>query len=190
MENNSSPFPQRKPFWTNERYYQIGVLILTIGIFAAIIMYRDQIVDLKGYGYLGIFLISILSSSSIVIPVPGLLLVAAMGAVLNPLLVGIISAVGGTLGEMTGYALGYGGRIAVDQSAIYNKMVLWMKRWGSFMIFGLAIIPNPLFDIAGLVAGTLRFPLWKFLLFGAAGRIPKHILIAYFGAWGISVLPF
>jgi membrane protein YqaA with SNARE-associated domain len=64
-----------------------------------------------------------------------------------------------------------------------------MKRWGSLTIFVLALIPNPLFDIAGAIAGLLRFPLWKFLLVGAAGRIPKHIFFAYSGVWLSHLLP-
>ena len=124
------------------------------------------------------------------IPVPGWVIIATLGAILNPILVGVISGIGGTIGELTGYFLGYGGRMAVDQTGIYPKMVQWMKKWGSLTIFILALIPNPLFDIAGAVAGMLRYPLWKFLLLGAAGRIPKHIFFAYTGILGIHLLPF
>jgi membrane protein YqaA with SNARE-associated domain len=116
-------------------------------------------------------------------------LVAALGAILNPVLVGIVSGIGGTIGEMTGYLLGYGGRLAVENIGIYTRMVQWMKRWGSVTIFVLALIPNPLFDVAGAAAGSLRFPVWKFILFGAAGRIPKNIFFAYIGVWGLHFLP-
>jgi membrane protein YqaA with SNARE-associated domain len=178
-----------KRFWSRERYLQIAALLFALTLCAVLLLHRDKVAELEIYGYLGVFLISLITCSSIVVPVPGWIVVATLGAILNPVLVGVVSGVGGTIGEMTGYLLGYGGRLAVDKAGIYSRMVEWMKRWGSVTIFILALIPNPLFDIAGAVAGLLRFPLWKFLLFGTAGRIPKHILFAYIGVWGLQFLP-
>ena len=180
----------KKRFWTRERYLQILTLLFVIALSVLIILNRQKVTELEGYGYLGIFLISIISSASIVLPVPSWILVATMAFALNnPILVGIVSGIGGTIGEMTGYLLGYGGRLAVENVGIYTRMVQWMKRWGSVTIFVLALIPNPLFDVAGVAAGSLRFPVWKFLLYGAAGRIPKNILFAYIGVWGLHFLP-
>ena len=178
-----------KRFWSRERYLQIVALLFVLILCTVLVLHRDKVAELGMYGYVGVFLISLITCSSIVVPVPGWIIVATLGAILNPVLVGVVSGVGGTIGEMTGYLLGYGGRLAVDKAGIYSRMVEWMKRWGSVTIFILALIPNPLFDIAGAAAGLLRFPLWKFLLFGAAGRIPKHILFAYIGVWGLQFLP-
>ena len=178
-----------KHFWTRERYLQAIALLFVLALSAFIFLNRDKVAELHIYGYLGIFLVSIISCSSIVVPVPGWILVATMGAILNPVAVGVVSGLGGTIGEMTGYLLGYGGRLAIENVDAYNRMVQWMRKWGSITIFILALIPNPLFDLAGAAAGLLRFPLWKFILLGAAGRIPKHILFAYFGAWSMYFLP-
>jgi membrane protein YqaA with SNARE-associated domain len=179
----------KKPFWTRERYLQILALLFVLALSVFLVINRARVVEFQEYGYLGVFIISIISSASIVLPVPSWILVAALGAILNPVLVGVVSGIGGTIGEMTGYLLGYGGRLAIDNVALYNRMVNWMKRWGSVTIFVLALIPNPLFDVAGAAAGLLRFPVWKFILFGAAGRIPKNIFFAYIGVWGLHFLP-
>ena len=178
----------KKPFWTRERYLQILALLFVVALSVLLILNRQKVAELEEYGYLGVFLISLVSSASIVLPVPSWILVATLGAILNPVLVGIVAGVGGTIGEMSGYLLGYGGRLAIDNVALYNRMVKWMKRWGSVTIFVLALIPNPLFDVAGTAAGLLRFPVWKFLLFGGAGRIPKNIFFAYLGVWGLHFL--
>ncbi len=183
-----------KRFWTRERYLQILALLFVLALSVFILLNREKVAELGVYGYiggyLGVFLISIITCSSIVVPVPGWILVATMAFTLNnPILVGIVSGLGGTIGEMTGYLLGYGGRLVVENVGIYTRMVQWMKRWGSITIFILALIPNPFFDVAGAAAGSLRFPVWKFLLFGAAGRIPKHIFFAYIGVWGLQFLP-
>jgi membrane protein YqaA with SNARE-associated domain len=141
-----------KRFWTRERYLQIVALLFVLALSVFIFLSREKVVALGAYGYLGVFLISIITCSSIVVPVPGWILVATFGAILNPVLVGIVSGLGGTIGEMTGYLLGYGGRLAVENVGIYTRMVQWMKRWGSVTIFVLALIPNPFFDLAGAAA--------------------------------------
>jgi hypothetical protein len=98
MLNNNKAKPAGR-FWTRERFLQIGAIVLTLTLCTSILLYRDQIIEFKQYGYIGLFLISILSSSSIIIPVPGWFIIATMGTVLNPVLVGIISAIGGTIGR-------------------------------------------------------------------------------------------
>lgn len=182
---------ESKPgFWSRERYSQILALMLVLGISFLLLLHRDKVIELGSYSYLGAFLISMITCASIIVPLPGLVLVTILGAILNPFWVGIASGLGGTIGEMTGYGLGYGGRLAVEHIGFYSRTVGWMKKWGGILIFLLALIPNPLFDVAGATAGLLRFPLWKFVVYGAAGRIPKHILFAYLGTWGIPYLPF
>ncbi|MEW6034811.1 MAG: VTT domain-containing protein [Chloroflexota bacterium] len=180
--------PKKSRFWTRERYTQVLALALAIGVSALIFSLRGQIRGLGDYGYIGVFIISVAASSTIVLPVPGWLIIATMGTILNPYLVGIISALGATVGELTGYLLGYGGRMAFSNSPLYLRMVTWMKRWGGLVVFVLALIPNPVFDIAGAVAGALRMPVWKFMLFGALGRVPKHIAFAILGGWGAGLL--
>ena len=175
---------RKQDFWSRERLSQVVALLLVAGICTIIFRFQEQIEALGSYGYLGAFLISIVTSSTIVVPFPGWVVIAALGTVLNPFLVGVVSGVGGTIGETTGYMLGYGGRLAIENVSLYKRMVREMQRWGSAVVLVLALIPNPIFDIAGAAAGALRFPLWKFFLFGALGRIPKHILFALVGAWG------
>lgn len=179
----------KKVFWTRQRCLQILALLFAFGLSAFLLLNREKVAELGVYGYFGVFVVSMIASSSILVPVPGWILVAALGAILNPVLVGIISGVGATIGELTGYLLGYGGQLAVKDSGLYARMIQWMKRWGGVTIFGLALIPNPFFDVAGAAAGLLRYPVWKFLIYGAAGRIPKHIFFAYTGAWGMHFLP-
>ena len=63
-----------------------------------------------------------------------------------------------------------------------------MRRWGSWAVFAFAAAPVPLFDVAGIVAGALRFPLWKFLLVGWVGKSIKLTLLVMAGAWGWSAV--
>ncbi|MFA5079050.1 MAG: VTT domain-containing protein [Dehalococcoidia bacterium] len=200
-----TPLPEGTPppgsgFWSKDRFLQIGSLVLVIALVVIIIWQRENIASFAlwlakypGLKYIGIFVISAAASATLVIPIPGLAMTSLIGTLSvnpwDPLWIGIASGLGATLGEITGYLLGYSGRMAIADTATYEKVVGWMKKWGSLTIFILSLLPNPLFDIAGLAAGALRYPLWKFLLVGAAGRLPKHILFSYLGYWGIHVFP-
>ena len=67
------------------------------------------------WGYLGLFFISMVSSASIILPVPYFAFVFAAGAVLNPLLVGVVAGAGAAIGEMTGYVIGIGGKHVIQK---------------------------------------------------------------------------
>ena len=185
---HSSPETKVAPNKKKTRAIQIIVLVVVIAISVLIVIYREKVTLLGAYGYLGAFLISVIGSSSIVLPVPNWILIASLGAAFNPYLIGLVAALGGTIGEMTGYGLGYSGRAVLEDLPRYKKVVSWMRKWGSVTIFILALIPNPLFDVAGVAAGVLRFPLWKYIIWGFLGRLPKSIIYAYMGIWFIGIL--
>ena len=145
-----------------------------------------MILDFQTYGYLGLFLVMVLTSAILFLPLPTAIIVFALGGVLNPILVGIVAGVGGGLGELTGYLLGYSGQTFVEKSRVYGRMERWMKRRGSIVIFLVSFVPNPFLDIAGFVAGALRFPVWRFLFFCGLGKTLRSIGFALAGYWSIS----
>jgi len=162
----------------------VGVIALTI----ILVLNREQIQGLKAYGYPGIFLFSILANATILIPVPGVIFTSAMGAIFNPLLVSIFAGAGAALGELSGYLAGFSGQAVVENSERYEKVVRWMRKYGDVTILVLAFIPNPLFDLAGAVAGVLKMPVWKFLIYCVIGKILKMMMFAYAGDWVMQVL--
>ena len=167
---------------------RVFALLFAIGITVAIVYFSDQLERFANYGYLGVFLISVAGNATLVLPAPFLLLVYAMGAVLNPFLVGALAGVGGTLGELTGYMAGFSGRALIENRERYDQITGWMHRNGALTILILALIPNPLFDIAGMAAGALRYPLWRVLVFCVMGKIVKTTLVALAGAQSIAFI--
>lgn len=163
-------------------------LLFAIGITVAIVYFSDQLARFANYGYAGVFLVSLAGNATLVLPAPFLVLVYAMGAVLNPLLVGLLAGLGGTLGELTGYMAGFSGRALIENRERYDQITGWMHRNGALTIFVLALVPNPLFDIAGMVAGALKYPLWRFLLFCMMGKVIKTTLVALAGAQSITFI--
>ena len=102
--------------------------------------------------------------------------------------VGLISGVGEAIGEITGYALGYSGHAVVEKNRVYVRVERWVRRYGWTIIFLAALIPNPLFDVLGIVAGALRYPLRRFLLVVWVGKTVKNLGIAYAGMLGADWL--
>jgi len=173
-----------KKAWFKKRIIPISAVLLAVGITIALFLYRDQVSRLGDYGYLGAFLVSLISSATVILPVPGIVVLFALGASLNPVLVALAGAAGGIIGEVTGFMVGYGGHEVVQDNRMYARVEKWMKRWGAWAIFAFASVPLPVFDVAGVVAGALGYPLWKFLLIGWVGKSIKYVFLVVTGAWG------
>lgn len=164
---------------------KLSLLTLSLLISALIILNRHIFSELKGYGLLGIFLISIIGNSTVVVPAPVFLTALVGGGLFNPLIVGVISALGAAIGELTSYMAGFGGEAFIKDDAKYKKIKSWLTTNGFLTIFILAAIPNPLFDIAGLCAGVMKYPVKKFWIATLLGKIIKFTLIALIGAYSI-----
>lgn len=164
-------------------------LVLTLSIL--VFVYRDQAERLAAYGYPGIFLVSLLTNATVLLPVPGSVVVFAMGAVFNPLAVAVVAALGAATGELSGYLAGFSGQAVIENSERYQKIVAWLernRRWSELAIFVLSAIPNPLFDTAGIAAGALRIPLWRFWLFCAAGKVVNMSIFAFLGDLSLNTI--
>lgn len=157
-------------------------LVAAIVISILVFVFRKSFVRLEGYGYLGIFLISVLGNATVILPVPVVLTAFIGGGILNPAAVGIITAIGAGIGELTGYLAGFSGRAVIKRDKGLLKVEGWLKKYGIWTLFILAAIPNPLFDLAGIVAGAGKIPVWKFLVAVWLGKAVKFLLISYLGA--------
>jgi membrane protein YqaA with SNARE-associated domain len=140
--------------------------------------------------YLLVFVVTLVSNAAILVPVyihvSIMMAVAKMMMEVSPwgfVLVALVASVAGVLGEMTAYYAGYlGKRIAqLENIPGYQRLVGWMNRhgpWGIFLISAQPILPV---DIAGLLAGASKLPVWKFLLPCWAAKFLKYLLGCYLG---------
>ena len=107
------------------------------------------------------------------------------GGVFNPIAVGIIAALGATIGELTGYMAGVGGKVFIDKNKWYLRIEKWIRKDGFLTLFIFSAIPNPLFDVAGIMAGVTGYPVHKFMGSTFLGKTVKFVTIALFGAYFI-----
>jgi len=162
--------------------------VAVIAALIAAVVFRQHLDELEHYGYAAVFLVGLVSNATLILPVPGLAVSSVLGSVFNPWIVGIVAGAGQALGELTGYLAGYSGHTWVSDHPRYDRLVHWMQRYGVLTVFFLALLPNPLFDVAGMIAGVLRLRVWKFLLSCAAGKMIKNVLFAVAGSYGIGAL--
>jgi len=196
MKIISRPILLWRKRWVKAVIYGVILIGLSIAL-ANGLQYMETLLDTSVQrfaptAYAIVFGITLVSNASIMVPVHiYIAIIMAAASIWNPILVAFVASVAGTLGEISGYYAGYlGKRIILDESTPgYNRIVTWMGRYGPLAVFVLAFQPFIPFDIAGLIAGTSKMPLWKFLLPCWAGRFPKYILFCYFGLGIFRLFP-
>ena len=112
----------------------------------------------------------------------------------NIFLVALIGGLAMTLAEITAYVAGIGGRaLTTDRSIpiprrlenLVNRSVdlvnKSMQRWGIPTLFVLSIIPNPVFEFAGIAAGATRMKFWHFIVPVGLGKTGRAFILATVG---------
>ena len=163
-------------------------IVLVLLIIAGVLIFYRDIVSLRRYGYLGAFLISTLSSATLILP-GGWAVVIALSKVLDPVSLGIVVGIGSAIGQLTGYLVGDGARDILSSRVKESGQIKeWVERYGLPGIFVLAFVPNPLFDIVGIIAGGLKIRWWRFLLACMAGRVLRFVLLAVIWKYALGLL--
>jgi membrane protein YqaA with SNARE-associated domain len=183
-----TPAPNTRTPVKPRLWWRVGALLLALTISVLVFLYRERVAEFASYGYLGLFFVSVVGNATVLLPVPSLAATFITGSILNPLLVGIVSGAGMAIGELSGYLAGYGGGaiIEVKDQGRYQRLENWMRRYGALTIFVLSIIPNPFFDLAGIAAGALHYPVWRFLLVCFLGKTVKGLALAFAGAQSLE----
>ncbi len=178
----------------HQRWLPVAMLIAALALAVVAWMLRDYVSPTKVAGYPGVFLISFVGAVSLVLPVPAMLTVCGLSATLDPFVLGSLAGLGESLGEWSGYAVGYGGHSLFERLPVYRavrpKMRSWMEKRGGLLLFVVSAIPNPVFDIVGIAAGTVQYPFARFMAIVFVGKIIKGLLIAYSCHYGVALLPW
>ena len=78
---------------------------------------------------------------------------------------------------------------SINEMLCNKSIVNWVKDKGPLVIGILALQPFLPFEVAGIVAGSLKMPLGKFFLATLAGSSIKYISLAFM-AGILSSIPF
>jgi membrane protein YqaA with SNARE-associated domain len=141
------------------------------------------------FGYLGVFLISLVGALSIIFPIPYTLIIYLLGSVLDPLLVAVSGGIGSALGEFSGYVLGYYGRAVLGEER-RRKMDYMMKvfhHYGFAAIFFFALTPLP-DDLLFIPLGIMRYRFVKAFIPALLGKMLMCFILAYSGRFSVEVI--
>ena len=68
----------------------------------------------------------------------------------------------------------------------YTRIDEWVRRRGALTIVFFAFTPLPFFDVVGFAAGSLKYPLKRFVFFCLVGKIIQ--VLHSFGSGGLGGL--
>jgi membrane protein YqaA with SNARE-associated domain len=143
------------------------------------------------YGYLGIFLISLIGSMSIFIPIPSAVVIFALGGleIFDPFWIAVVAGLGAAIGEFSGYLIGMGSRKVINEK--YKKkidfVVKLFKKYGSIAIFLFAFTPLP-DDLLFIPLGLMRYSLVRAFIPALIGKFASNLVIAYSGRFSLQII--
>ena len=143
----------------------------------------------QSYGYLGAFAVCFLGNVTILLPVPFALVVYAFGATLDPLILGLVSGVGCTVGELSAYLVGRGGRRIMDRryGDRLDAVERLIDRYGAIVVFLAALLPIP-DDLILVPLGILKYDLRRIFVAMLTGKTLMCLVIAYAGHYSYSMI--
>jgi membrane protein YqaA with SNARE-associated domain len=148
-------------------------------------------------GLFGVFLVSIVDSSFVPLPIPGLtdlmlVLYAAQHA--NPILLVAISTIGSALGGFFSYQVGQSGGMDFIQKRtpprVFKKVSRWMETHAILAVALPAILPPPMpLSAFVLAAGALKMKRRTFMVTFTLSRLARHTFAVWLGVhYGKHVL--
>lgn len=149
------------------------------------------------FGLLGLTLVSVVDSSFIPLPLPGvtdvmLILYAAHGE--NPILLVLLATAGSALGGFLSHAVGQAGGMAFLEKRVPKKLLQrvtdWVEHHSIIAIALPAILPPPVpLSPFVLVAGAVHMSRKRFMIAFTTSRLLRHSIACWLGIrYGSQVL--
>ncbi len=151
------------------------------------------------FGVYGIFFISVVDSSFVPLPLPGvtdIMCVVLAARHTNPLLLILLTTTGSALGGYLSYQVGHRGGMAFLEKnvpkRILKRVTRWMENHAILAVALPAVLPPPMpLSPFVLAAGALKMSQRKFLWTFTISRALRHMAAVWLGiAYGPQVLGF
>ena len=199
---------QRSSFFSKEEIF-CGVLgiVLTVALGFLAIYFRDDLKNLanvSNYGLVGMFIFAFIASSTLSITpiampywvmtltLPSIL--ASRYGIWAPVWVAVVTAIAVCLGQFMTFMIGYSGRTISEKLSrrlspeTYDRSVNWIKKGGSWTIFFMTLIPNPIHLPMTIAIAMLKYPPYKFMFYSFLGIGLRSFIIAFSGYYGMNII--
>ena len=146
------------------------------------------------FGFIGVFLVSLIGASSIVFPIPYTVVIFWLSANtnLNPIFLMISAGVGSALGEIVGYTVGYAAKGVVGEKTRRKfdamlKVLMKHKNIWPLLIFLFAFTPLP-DDLIFVPLGLARFNFFRVFFPCLIGKLAMFYVIIMGGRYTGSLI--
>ena len=160
----------------------LGVIAVAVisGFLLWKLMYDTQ--NLGDFGLIGVFLASMLSHLTVVARDMFIPLFIPLASIYHPVVLGSFAGIGGAIGEVTTYFLGWGVAESLEKSASEDRIARWITKYGLWAVLLVSITPLPDTPIV-LLAGTRKLPFQKLLLVEIIGKTALYSFGAIIGGF-------
>ena len=156
-------------------------------IAAGLVLWTTGTFNIETAGYTSIWFLAFIGAALVFLPVSALAAVCVAATVdLNPFLIAVVAASAEALGELTGYLAGMGGKSFFERNRFYLRFKNLFSRYAALTLLVGSTIPNPLFDVMGVAAGSILYPVRKFLLLVFIGKTIKFTWVALGCYYGVT----
>jgi len=173
---------QHQKFLTRVTPLLISIAFIATGL----VLWTTGTFNIETVGYASIWFLSFIAAALIFLPVSALATVCVAVALdLNPFATALVAASAESIGELTGYLAGMGGKSFFEHKRFYLRFKNLFEKYSFLCLLIGSAIPNPLFDVLGIAAGSILYPVRKFLLLVFIGKTLKFTwvgLSCYYGA--------
>ena len=144
---------------------------------------------LFSFGIFGLFFVSIVDSSFVPLPIPGvtdIMLIVMSARHENVILLVLLATAGSAVGGWFSHHVGQRGGMAFLQKhvppRIFKRVCEWMESHAILSVALPAILPPPMpLSPFVLAAGALNMPRKKFMIAFTASRFARHTIAAWLG---------
>ncbi len=138
--------------------------------------------------YFGVFIISIFGNLTIIFPVPYVIALIVISAVIgfpgvNPIILGMIGGLGASIGEVSAWLIGRGSQNIFKNNKNIERMKTYVdKGWAPLLIFIFAATPLP-DDAFLIVLGMASYSILKTLIYCFIGKFVLCFLSSALPIW-------
>ena len=156
----------------NRRGWISIIAVIVVAAISGLLLWRLMAGDgnLGQMGLAGVFVASTLSHLTVVARDMFIPLFLPLASIYHPLVLGASAGVGGALGEVTTYFLGWGVAESLDpMTEAEDRLARWIRKYGLWAVLLVSMTPLPDTPIV-LLAGSRRLPFRRLLAVELLGK--------------------
>ena len=167
----------------NRRGWMSLIGVFVVALISGALLWRLMVQGeaLGRLGLIGVFVASMLSHLTVVARDMFIPLFLPLASVYHPVVLGSVAGTGAAIGEVTTYFLGWGVAESMEaMSGTEDKIAKWIKKYGLWAVFLVALTPLPDTPIV-ILAGSRKLPFRRLLAVEVAGKSALYSVGAVVG---------